>query len=244
MMTLNLNSKELRFNGALSDEYDLNLKVFPNQKRLFKLLGKQILNYCLISKIKNPYVLELGCGTGDTTKEVFACNPKLKISCLDSSKSMILQIKKNLKTQFNKNQVDFILDDATSFLQVTKNKYDIIFTAYLLHNIKKDERSALIKLIYNCLNKGGIFIELDVIYNENEKISNLQFSWLAKQLDKYVKLGRPDLQQKWLKHITEDRNPNRILLESKLINELKDTKFKSIECIERYHSDALYIAKK
>lgn len=236
------NTKDLRFRGALSDEYQLNEKVYPHQQRLHKLLGKQIKKYCSVRK--NSLCLEIGCGTGDTTKEVLAYNTGLRISCLDSSRSMLKQAKKNLTTHHTASLLDFVSADAVDFVQSTKQRYDVIFSAYTLHNIKRDLRKKLIRGIFRVLKRGGIFIELDIIYSPDTKLGATQFTWLAKQLDNYITLGRGDLQRKWLAHITADRNPQLILTEDELIKDLQRAGFKNLKRIKRYHSDAIFIARK
>lgn len=235
-------NEELRFEGELSDEYRLNQVVYSYQKGLQECLGKIISKYLLTRK--NPLLLEIGCGTGDTTREVFRYSPDVEINCLDSSKSMIEQVKQNLKEQFDFGKLNFHYQDALDYLKTTKRKYDVVFTAYTLHNIECEKRSEIINNIQNILKKGGLLVDLDIIYSSDAKKNNSEFSWMVNQLEGYVRLGRPDLKDKWHEHFIEDRDPKRIQLENQLVLNLKNSGFEKIKKITRHESDAIYTAVK
>jgi ubiquinone/menaquinone biosynthesis C-methylase UbiE len=233
---------EQRFKGNLSDEYDLNKKVYPHQEKNHIFVAKSIRDF---NKKNNAKVLEIGCGTGETTKEIKNYNEDINLVLLDSSKSMIEQAKKNSKSWRNGGRLEFKEEDALTYLESCKdNEFDIIFSGYTIHNLVKNYRSKVLKEIFRVLKEEGIFINEDIIYSSNKNESINEFRWLAEQLNKYSTLGREDLKDKWLNHITEDRNSDRILIEDEYITELLKLGFKDVHNLLRFHSDAIIIAKK
>lgn len=240
---MKLNDKaESRFGGSLSDEYELNLKVYPHQAKIHDRVGK-LVKKLLGSRIKS-HVLEIGCGIGDTTKPVLSYAPHIHLTCVDNSASMIRQAGDMLHL-FPRADVLLKKTDALRYLKESPTaSIDIIFSAYTLHNFKKEYRAKVITELSRVLKPRGCFINADILYSSNGRLSKEQFSWLAAQLDNYDQLKRPDLKRKWLRHITADRDPNRILLEDTYAKQLRSAGFTKVENMFRYHSDAILVAKK
>lgn len=230
---------EKRFEGTYSDEFALNALAFPYQREMHKRTGTLIKESFPKKEIK---ILELGCGTGETTKEVALVNASAQMILIDNSNSMIDQAKVILK---DLPHIKFIQADILEYLtNCDASSFDVVLSAYTIHNFTQDYRAKVIEQIHRVLKKEGIFLNTDIIYSLDEAESEKQFEWLANHLEKYIEMGRPDLKSKWLTHITEDRNPNRIQIEQKYIALLKSHGFNKVERIFRIHSDAIILAKK
>jgi len=229
---------EKRFSGDLSQEYALNELVFPHQKKVHELVGAAIRSHI---GGKSANCLEIGCGTGVTTRAILDSNPGLHLAALDSSSEMIKQARNYLGSQ----KIEWIESDALNYLsRIRPESIDVVASAYVFHNFPAEERIEVLEKVYGSLKPGGLLINADIIYSSNQEERDSQFNWLAGNLSRYDKLGRPDLKKKWMRHISEDRDASRILIDNEFIFQLNKIGFKSIERRFRSNSDAVYTAVK
>lgn len=235
---------EKRFEGEIAEEYRLNKLVFPHQDKVEKQIGLSLSKYSKKISTEKLKCLEIGCGTGITSKIILDSDSRIHLTALDSSSPMVKQVKNNLGKSMKR--VDIVIDDALHYVDSLKPKsFDIIASAYTIHNFVQDYRTRIIKGIYSALSEGGLFINADIIYSVNKDEREKEFNYMAKRLMTYYpKLGRGDLGEKWLAHITEDFKPERIILEHDYIKQLKAACFRNVEKHLRSHSDAVISAIK
>lgn len=112
----------------------------------------------LISRIEmvNPKrILDVGCGSGNSTHELKKRWPNTEIIGIDNSKAMIE------KARSLYDNTKFILEDATNDLS-SLGKFDIIFSNASIQRIPNHEN--LIKSLYNSLEDNGILaIQLPLV---------------------------------------------------------------------------------
>ena len=115
-------------------------------------------------------ILEIGSGECDLTKYILKNNEFSKIDCLDVAQEMIDAAKPMMKEYTER--IDFICEDALTYLENTETKYDIITSAWTLHNFTQENRKRVFENIYANLTNNGKLILLDKIYpdiDEEEK---------------------------------------------------------------------------
>lgn len=112
----------------------------------------------LISRIEviNPKkILDVGCGSGNSTHELKKRWPNAEIIGIDNSKAMIE------KARSLYDDTKFILQDATDDLSAL-GKFDIIFSNAAIQRIPDHEN--LIKSLYNSLEDNGVLaIQLPLV---------------------------------------------------------------------------------
>lgn len=91
--------------------------------------------------------LEVGCGPGTWTNLLINKYPQAKFTCIDISKEMIKQFKKNIKSKNVKTIVNNFLD------QEFKKKYDFIFCSRTIEYIP--DKSKVIQKFSILLKPGG-----------------------------------------------------------------------------------------
>lgn len=96
---------------------------------------------------KRVSVLDLGCGEGGTTRMLLPVSKA--ISAVDFSETAIRNCRKDIKNK----KATFFVDGINSFLDKTKEKYDVIIACRSLYT-RKPEKT--IKKIYMHLDKSGI----------------------------------------------------------------------------------------
>lgn len=115
-------------------------------------------------------IIELGCGNGRDS--IFFANNSHNILAIDQCESEI----KFLQNQYKQlNNIVFRCDDFTSLS--LDNKYDIVYSRFTLHSIRKEEERRVLQWAYESLNEGGLFcIEVrghkNEIYKLGEPVDN------------------------------------------------------------------------
>lgn len=162
-------------------------------------------------------ILEIGFGTGNTTKiilETLDChsNLKLEIDSIDNDPQMKRKIENDkLPDKFwGRAVVIFHLDDVSSYLKKVKdNTYDFVISGFTLHNINKNRRSLIYENIYSSLKNNGIFINIDKYVPEKpeEQIDALQ-EIMTNYINHSLFPKEPNLHflKKILKHYITDFN--------------------------------------
>lgn len=102
--------------------------------------------------IKNSYVLDLCCGTGDFTKIISQISPKSKVIGLDNSVEM-------LKLAKTKNPKKVFMHGDCTALPFGESEFDYITIGFGLRNV--ENRKKAISEIYRTLKTGGKFMHLD-----------------------------------------------------------------------------------
>jgi tRNA (cmo5U34)-methyltransferase len=232
--------EELRFSGKLGTEYELFTKAYPHYLEFQKTIANSI-------KKGNQEIfkaLEVGTGPGETTEVFATIFPKANIICVDNEKVMLEQAKENLE-KFGK-RISFVMSDAlTSLKSIESNSLDVFFSGFTLHNFDQKYRKEFLKEIFRVLKKGGFFVNGDKYALDDLHERHKAFNWsIQRYLDVYPKNGRDDLCYDWIVHMGEDENPNKIMVESKSIKEMKDIGFRNLEITYRKYMEAVLFAEK
>lgn len=101
--------------------------------------------------------LELGCGSGAATKPVLETFPHAKITALDISAPCLKVAQRHLTSY---SPVDFIQGNATD-LDFKNSTFDVVYSVFLLHELPKAERAALVREAYRVLKPGGLLVLAD-----------------------------------------------------------------------------------
>jgi trans-aconitate methyltransferase len=133
-----------------------NTELFHNAEFYHKSSQTQFIQgEKLISLVKlqdHMKILDVGCGNGIITMELFNQNQTVFIDAFDKSESMIELARKNQnETSITEDQVRFNVMDALELEQ--KETYDLVFSNAALHWIT--ESKTMYTKLYQCLKKQG-----------------------------------------------------------------------------------------
>lgn len=122
---------------------------------------------CLLPKIKNKVVLDLGCGTGKFMKKFY--KEALKYYGLDLSNEQLKIAKNKVKS----NNVQFICCSAEN-IPLPENSIDVIISTWVLGTILEvDRRNKVLDEMKRVLkNDGSIYLVENDIGGEFEEIRN------------------------------------------------------------------------
>ena len=134
---------ELLFNGAADAMRRL---VIPPMKKAFRSSDGEGLTF-----------LEIGAGTGRTTRFVHQAFPKAKIIATDLSEPYLKEAEKKLMRYPH---IDYVQADGAK-LPFQDGIFDAVYSVFLFHELPLDARKAVIAGSCRVLKKGGFFGYVD-----------------------------------------------------------------------------------
>lgn len=219
------------------EEYIILDKVYGN----FISFQEKIIPLLLAHKRKDKIdVLEVGCGTGITTEIILKSRNDIKLTSIDISKEMIGFASQTLSLYTN---VDFVISDALEFARNVKpNSFDIIVSAYTIHNLTDEYRQKLFAEILRALKPSGLFINADkfVSDDKDKQIEGLKYR-LGTYVDTLMREGKIELLKEWTTHYIDDQQPNKLLKFDKTLNDLREIGFDKVDYIFKSELEMLGI---
>lgn len=221
-----------------SDRYILN------RRRLFKIMKSLYIHYKSrnINK-RHVKVLDLGCGDGRLTQELLTVDKKIKGTLVDGSPEMIENAKKRLEKYSELDYIQITFQELLNEDKILLN-FDFIVSSLAIHHISFKDKKLLFKHIYNHLDPGGFFLNIDVVSAPSEDLEDWYLElWKEWILEKEAKLKSSTS----FSHIPQqyannpDNHPN--TLESQ-INSLLSIGFKNVDCFYKYGIFSIYGGQK
>jgi tRNA (cmo5U34)-methyltransferase len=133
-------------------------------------------------------ILDLGCGTGNLTDQMFKKYPEADIDALDISEDILNESRKRFKHTPN---IRYIQADFKS-LHLPPGSYDLVMSSIAIHHIEDTDKIRLYKEIFQALSPGGIFIFADQTRGITDEIYKKNISCWKEEA---IKLG--STQENW-----------------------------------------------
>jgi tRNA (cmo5U34)-methyltransferase len=195
---------EQRFSDQIGDEYDLFQLASPHYNELQNSVGEMLKLEFNKSNLTTINVLEIGFGTGLTSKIVLMAYDRIKLKAVDNEPIMQEKATTAL-SQFDDGRVELSIQDALEYLKsIPSNSFEAVISAFVIHNFQRDYRAEVIKEIYRILKPRGIFINADKIGASDPAEHSRNVEWQMKQFDVFEKIGKPELKKEWVEHYQED----------------------------------------
>ena len=144
-------------------------------------------------------VLDLGCGTGNISKEVKEHFPNAQITCVDMAKNMI-QIAKSKLAHYS--DIEFKIADFRKL--DFKGEYDAVISSLALHHLSSDgEKKSFYCRIKGFLKEGGVFYNADSVLGSTPHLNQVYMDkWVEFMLESHT---QEEIDTIWLpKHREED----------------------------------------
>ncbi len=203
-------SNELKGVGA--EEYDLNKLAFPYYDDFQRAIADLVVQHDL-QLDKRSKIIDLGVGTGDTSKAVLqheGLTKLVNLTCVDFDPVLIKQAKRKLLPYQNRaNHVNFICKRAEEYFPTLKeNSVDVIFSALTLHNHPPGTRKRIYQEASRVLNEEGILVLGDKFAS---RIPRDHLNEMTRMIMGYLHLleiGRRDVFEYWIRHNLRDDQPD------------------------------------
>lgn len=159
-----------------AEEYDTSVKL-SNEDSTYPFIGyNEIVNkiYDIVISKSNATVLDIGFGTGTLTQKLYqyGCD----IYGQDFSSKMI-ELASNKMPNANLYQGDFTKGIVK---QLKQRSYDFIVATYSIHHLKEDEKVKFLHELLTLLDKNGMILIGDVMFETQEQLEKCREELLDK----------------------------------------------------------------
>ena len=166
----------------------------------------------------------------------------IRLTTVDIDREVIEFAKQALSSYTN---VNFIVSDALLFVNEQKsNSFDLIVSAFTIHNLTDEYRQSLYKEMHRILKAGGLFINADKFVSDNKKeqIEGLKYR-IRTYIETLLKKNKLDLLKEWTVHYIDDHTPNKLLKFDQTIKDLEIVGFKNCKYLFRSEKEMLGLLK-
>jgi tRNA (cmo5U34)-methyltransferase len=238
--------KSKRFENKLGgDEYDLLKQAIPHYDELQEKIAELVANRYRNSTQKLIQVLEIGPGSGITTKVLLECDDRVRITAIDNGNKMSKVFKKKLKEWGFDHRVKFIKADINQKIsEFSPEKFDVVASAWVIHNFERSVRAKLIPEIYRVLKKDGIFVNGDKLAENDMNKRAAAYVGQIGMIGVFDQMGRPDIKKEWLEHYLVDEQPHIVYVESEARAQLRKEGFRVVRIAYRQMMEAVIVGIK
>jgi tRNA (cmo5U34)-methyltransferase len=135
-------------------------------------------------------VLELGVGTGETTRRLRALHPRASWTGIDASEAMLGRARDEFPdADLRSGRLEDPLPDGP---------FDLVVSALAVHHLAADAKRDLFRRAAEALQPNGSFVLGDVVVPEREEDAQIEIDWVVDLPD------RADDQLEWLRRVGFD----------------------------------------
>lgn len=118
------------------------------------------------SGVKNPRLLEVGCGDAYVVSQAFADRDRISYTGVDMSSHALEYARRNLEREGW--ELDLRVGNMFDIVPQLDKQFDIVLAGYSLHHFGADRKEILLKRIRQLLAQNGILIVYDIFRRETE----------------------------------------------------------------------------
>ncbi|WP_347989689.1 class I SAM-dependent methyltransferase [Methylomonas sp. AM2-LC] len=232
---------ERLFDGPIAEEYNLLHIICPAAADISQRIGEFVGHWKESNALDSIEILEIGCGTGFTTKQLLRHSPNSRLTGIDNAPDMLEQAAVNLNSAISENFVSLLEVDALSHLQATPSaSLDVVASAYAIHNFLDGYREQVLHEIYRVLKPGGLFVNGDR-YAVDNSLEHLRLTQAEAReyCQVFTKMQRPDLLAEWIVHLFSDESPDHIMRLQPALQSMQTIGFQAVTLHYRQGVNAL-----
>ncbi|MBY6241545.1 class I SAM-dependent methyltransferase [Methylosinus sp. Sm6] len=231
------------FTGLIGEEYDFLPIICPNIETVTKNLGATVAAWRPGVALRG---LEIGCGTGTSTRSLLSQRDDLSLRAVDASPAMLNQARENLASYARAGRVEFIESDALAYLRALPDaSIDLVASNYAIHNFDHRYRREVFAQILRVLEPGGLFVNGDRFALDDH---DLQLASTQADVRHWFKVfgeaKRYDLLEDWIVHLFSDESADRLMYSSATLSTMRALGFADVQSNYREGVDKLVTATK
>jgi ubiquinone/menaquinone biosynthesis C-methylase UbiE len=252
-------SDERRFSGRLSEQYDKLKLAYPD----FDTLQTRVAE--AVSRLRAGAAeagaggsapdahrgaaagraLDIGAGSGFTSRAVLDAVPELSVIALDNEPAMIEQLRGTMSEPIDEGRLEPVTEDANTYIErQPDDSFEVIFSAFTLHNFTVEYRESLLEECLRVLAPGGIFVNADKYAPEGQEQFDALITQLNRFFDAFLPIGEYELLRDWVVHNVADQGPDRCQAAEDALELMEQLGFTDVALTGRSNMQALVTARK
>jgi tRNA (cmo5U34)-methyltransferase len=221
-------------NPESAREYVENSERYILERERLLNIMKSFYQHFLHDKNGKTEVLDLGCGDGRLTYELLSIDPEINATLVDGSLEMLKRAKNRLNKYSTKN-LNFINKTFQALMteKHLRDDFKLVVSSLAIHHLDMDEKDSLFNYIYDIMDNGGFFLNIDVILPPFEPLEQWYLSlwreWIIENETYNISGSFRDLPYQYKNN--PDNRPD--TLENQL-KSLERSGFKNIDCYYKF----------
>lgn len=221
-------------------------KYTDGARQFFPLANEQLQVIARVIEKFNPNLktfIDLGCGDGFLGHFIYQLFPDARGVFIDISEEMIKKVKEKDKNHDS----EFIIEDFGNLKWYetisSSKKFDLIISGYSIHHISNKKKRRLYTDIYNLLNNGGLFLNLDHVSSSSETLEEIFNELFLDSMSDYhdSKNENKTIQEiKDLYHDPEHKKLNILKAVEVQCNWLNEIGYSNVDCYLKIFELALF----
>ena len=194
---------------------------------------------------KDVHLLDLGCGDGVLTEKLLKIDSAIRATLVDGSQAMLQRARERLKIYKKVSFIEKSFQDIVNGT-VVFGTFDFCVSSLAIHHLDMREKTILFEYIYQHLNDGGCFVNIDVVLPPSDELEG----W-------YTAIWRQWMQRMIKQFNVEDESPNKIITRYKdpasmnkpdtledQLEALRNSRFSDVDCYYKHGIFAIFGGRK
>ncbi|MDY6911593.1 MAG: methyltransferase domain-containing protein [Chloroflexota bacterium] len=214
----------------------------PDRYRLLEIL-KDFYQHFMGGKTRNR-VLDLGCGDGILTSQIWSIDDSISATLIDGSDDMINRAQERFA---GAGDFQFI---KASFQEIVSTdapiaKFDIAVSSLAIHHLTRTEKLSLFGWAFCHLIDGGYFVNIDIVRSPAKDLEKWYFSlWRKWMVEKQSALGMEPNYDGVIGECTSKEHYSKIDSLDDQLSALREVGFIDVDCFHKYGVFAMYGGRK
>lgn len=174
-------------NPEFSRGYRDNADVFiVGRRQMLSVLQSFYTHFMMNGRTRK--MLDLGCGDGIVASAIAEIDRTVSVTLVDGSRDMLKKARERLKGTVRARGIRSSFQEMIRKNSV-RGRFDFIASSLAIHHLAMNEKVSLFQKIYGLLNRGGYFVNIDVVLAPTELLEQ----WYLSQWKDWIDERRWDL---------------------------------------------------
>jgi tRNA (cmo5U34)-methyltransferase len=199
----------------------------------------------VISRIVKEFIpdlkmfMDLGCGDGVLGRYIHEQHPGACGIYLDYSAHMISELGKKVQYRSKIINEDYSQEHWLTVIEHDQ-PFDLILSGYSIHHLQNEDKKKLYRRIYDLLRKGGLFLNLEHVASESQRIEAIHDNIFIDAIAEFNKDSKSRETVKSEYENREDRILNILVPVEKQCRWLREAGFIHVDCYFKLFELALF----
>jgi tRNA (cmo5U34)-methyltransferase len=224
-------------------EYRKSADIYIVERRRLLEILKSFYRHFLSEK-QQKSILDLGCGDGIITQELFKVDNSISATLVDGSEEILNSAKERLKEFKNINYIPASFQEILE-KDILHQDFDFIVSSLAIHHLTMDGKLSLFRKIFAHLHPEGYFLNIDVVLSPDENLEKWYLLLWKEWIDERKKSScvEGDYFEDIIDRYKNNKDNKPDTLEDQL-KALKDIGFHDVDCFYKYGIFTMYGGRK